>query len=198
MDSDMGVEANTSRQASDNCQGPPYQFTAQQQSAWDRLCQTANDSPIEPMHSDPDASVFRLNSLQLACLQFCVELLNQHYHDSAFECALVCALAALGYDQDGWLPLNSYVDILSKAVRIGQSLVVQHTLLLGSDSEDLFEDMQCKKDGDWTGEVLCEIPSISDRTRATRSDLLSSWLRTTIVVGTKSPMDWMLSIAFEI
>lgn len=146
----------------------------------------------------PDAPAFRLNRLQLPCLQFCVELLDQHYQASAFECPLVCALAALGYDQDGWLPLNSYVNILSKAIRIGQSFAVQHTLLLGSDSEDLFEDMERRKAGHWTGEVCCEIPSAFDRARMTRSELLCSWLETTAVVGTKTPMDWMMSIAFEV
>lgn len=139
-----------------------------------------------------------MSPLRLACLQFCVELLDQHYQGSPFECALVCALTALGYDQDGWLPLNSYVDILSKAIRIGQSFVVQHTLLLGSDSEDLFEEMERKRAGDWTGGILCEIPSEFNSARPTRSELLYSWLNTSIVVGTKSPMDWMLSTAFEI
>jgi hypothetical protein len=94
--------------------------------------------------------------------------------------------------------LNFYVDILSKAIRIGQSFVVQHTLLLGSDSEDLFDYMKCKKAGHWMGEMACEIPSVFDRVRMTRSDLLYSWLKTTTVVGTKSPMDWMIGVAFEI
>ena len=127
-----------------------------------------------------------------------MELLNQHYQASAFECVLVCALAALGYDQDGWLPLNHYGDCLSKTIRIGQSLVVQHTVLWGSDSDDLFEEMERKRAGDWTGEVLCEIPSEFNRARPTRSELLYSWLQTTTTVGTKTPMDWMMSLAFEI
>jgi hypothetical protein len=194
MESDTGVEANTHRQGSVNWQGPQYRFTERQQIAWDRLWQAADDYPSNSL---PDAPAFRLNSLQLACLQFCVELLDQHYRASAFECPLVCALAAQGYDQNGWLPLNSYVDILSKAIRIGQSFAVQHTLLLGSDSEDLFEEMERKLAGDWSGAVLCEIPSEFDTAGKTRSELLYSWLTTTLV-GTKSPMAWMMSIAFEI
>jgi hypothetical protein len=199
VESDTGVEANIRRQSSDNWQGPRYRFTAQQQAAWDRLSQAADEYPIRQMRSrEPGGLEFRLNPLELACLQFCVELLDQHYQASAFECALVCALAALGYDQDGWLPLNSYVDILSKAIRIGQSFVVQHTLLLGSDSEDLFDYMKRKKAGYRTGEVGCEIPSPFDRAGMTRSELLYSWVKTTTVVGTKSPMDWMIGVAFEI
>lgn len=112
-------------------------------------------------------STFKVNSLQLAYLQFCVELLDQHYQASAFECALVCALAALSHDQDCWLFYTSYMDILSKVIRIGQGFVVQHTLLLGSDSEDLFEEMDRKKAGDWRDEA----------------------------VGTKTPMDWMMNTA---
>jgi hypothetical protein len=195
----MRGEANIRRQASDNWQGPRYRFTAEQQTAWERLWQAADDYPTRDMRSGlPDAGAFRLNPLQLACLQFCVALLDQHYQASEFECALVCALAALGYDQDGWLPLNSYVDILSKAIRLGQFFAVQHTLLLGSDSEELFEEMERKMAGDWSGAVLCEIPLEFDRAKMTRSELLYSWLNAKAVIGTKTPMDWMMSIAFEV
>jgi hypothetical protein len=140
-------------------------------------------------------STFKVNSLQLACLQFCVGLLDQQYQQSAFECALVCALAPLSHDEDCWLLRTSYVDILSKVIRIGRSLVVQHTLLLGSDSEFLFEELERKTAGDWRGEVLCEIPMECDRPGATRFEWLLSWLETTMVVGTKSPVDWMMKIA---
>ena len=141
-----------------------------------------------------------LRSLERACLQFCVELLDQHYEVETFECALVCALAALSHDDKGWLRLVSYVDILSKMIRIGQSLMVQHTLLLGSDAEERFEVLKRREAGLQTAEMLCEIPyeDDSESEGPTHAERLDFWLETTRTIRVKTPMVWMMSIAFEI
>jgi hypothetical protein len=65
-----------------------------------------------------DRTTFRVSALQLACLQFCAELVDQEYQDSPFDCALVCALAALGVDVHGWLNRDVYVDTLFCVHRI--------------------------------------------------------------------------------
>lgn len=101
-----------------------------------------------------------MNPLQRACLKFCLELLGQSYQTSAFECALVCAWAALGFDEGGWLPLSSYVDVISKAIRMSQSFGFHVALLLGSDSKRRFAEMERKNAGDRPGEEeFCEVPS---------------------------------------
>lgn len=43
-----------------------------------------------------------LSPLQEACLDFCIELLNQRIQVHEYDCALVCALAVLGCRFDGW------------------------------------------------------------------------------------------------
>ncbi|KAF3404026.1 hypothetical protein F1880_010314 [Penicillium rolfsii] len=137
--------------------------------------QALND-PCGQTSSEENASTFHLNALQRACLDFCTVLLEQHYQTSAFGCALVYGLAALGYDHRGWLPFNAYVDELSKVIWVGQSFVVQSALLMGSDSEDCFEYTKDAKD--WLGKAACHVPKC-------------------ILVGTNIPVDWMMSISFE-
>jgi hypothetical protein len=84
-------------------------------------------------------------------------------------------------------------------IRIGQSFIVQQTLLLGSDSKDIFEELEKrelerKRIGDWTGEMLCEIPAEDDEPGTTRWERLDSWVKNTTAVGTKTSIDWMMSI----
>ncbi|KAJ6117868.1 DNA helicase recq [Penicillium sp. IBT 18751x] len=153
------------------------------------------NDPVSGKGSEEDASTFRLNTLQHACLDFCIALLDQPYQTSAFDCALVCGLAALGYDHRGWLPFNAYVDILSKAIRIGQSFVVHYALLKGSDSEDYFDYMEGKDAKEWQGEEACHI---LNKKGLEFSEWLSALRNSRMVFGTKNPMGWMMSIAFEI
>jgi hypothetical protein len=58
--------------------------------------------------------------------------------------------------------------------------------------------MERKKAGDRSGEAFREVPSNSNGVETTRMEWLDAWLKTTGIVGTKSPMDWMISVAVEI
>jgi len=43
-----------------------------------------------------------LTRIQKACLDFCIELLNQTVTQREYDSTLVCALAMLGVNEDGW------------------------------------------------------------------------------------------------
>ncbi|KAJ5396387.1 uncharacterized protein N7487_003512 [Penicillium crustosum] len=49
-----------------------------------------------------------LTELDRACLDFCIELLNQQIHVQDYECALLCALAVQGHGPGGWRTADSF------------------------------------------------------------------------------------------
>ncbi|MCP5939805.1 hypothetical protein NL351_28235, partial [Klebsiella pneumoniae] len=64
--------------------------------------------------------------MQLAALEFCIELLNQTMQQRETEMALVCALAVLGVRPTGkgFRDEQTFPSILSSIIKVAHSMVV--------------------------------------------------------------------------
>lgn len=71
-----------------------------------------------------------LEQQEQACLEFCVELLNQRHCTHKYKSALVCVIAVLGRGVDGWRNADSYPPILSRVIKIARFFVVEKVLWL--------------------------------------------------------------------
>lgn len=113
-------------------QSPAYQFTARQQQKWARLWQLVQHPEPQPELQDVDEALqpWLLERREQACLEFCVELLNQRHRTHEYESALVCAMAVLGRGVDGWRDADSYPPILSRVIKIARFFVVEKALWL--------------------------------------------------------------------
>jgi hypothetical protein len=54
-----------------------------------------------PQDPTPDRAIPPLTLIQRACLDFCIELLNQRVVHREYDCALMCAMAVLGVRNQG-------------------------------------------------------------------------------------------------
>lgn len=70
----------------------------------------------------------KLSEIQKACLDFCIELLNQRITQREYDSALVCALAVQGVTPTGWREPGLYTTILSAIIKVGRFMVVQKAL----------------------------------------------------------------------
>lgn len=113
-------------------QSPAYQFTARQQQKWAQLWQLVQHPEPQPELQDVDEALqpWLLERREQACLEFCVELLNQRHRTHKYESALVCAMAVLGRGVDGWRNTDSYPPILSRVIKIARFFVVEKALWL--------------------------------------------------------------------
>ncbi|KAJ2518949.1 hypothetical protein H4217_003005 [Coemansia sp. RSA 1939] len=111
---------------------PVYQFTARQKQKWNQLWQLVQHPEPGPalQPGDEDIQSWILGQHEQACLEFCIELLNQHYQTYEYESALVCAMAVLGCKVNGWHDPDSYPTILSRVIKIAHFFVVERALWL--------------------------------------------------------------------
>ncbi|KAJ5609933.1 hypothetical protein N7510_006652 [Penicillium lagena] len=139
-------------------QSPPYRFTPRQRRAWQALWRCAQDtrgSP-DPMDSqgqdrgqsqgDHTDEEYQMTSIQTACMDFCIELLNQRIGAEEYECALVCALAVLGQGRDRWRDAESYPPILSKMIKISRFMVLHKSLRLDPRAEAIIQYMRDRRE----------------------------------------------------
>lgn len=75
-----------------------------------------------------------LTKLQIACLDFCIELLNQRINFNEYECPLLTALAVQGLGPGGWRTCDSFPPILSKVIKVARFMVLHKALLLAPDA----------------------------------------------------------------
>ncbi|BCR90122.1 uncharacterized protein ACHE_60008A [Aspergillus chevalieri] len=62
--------------------------------------ETGNAGSTEP--------AWMMSPMERACLEFCIELLNQRHRAHEYESPLVCAMAVLGWGETGWRDPDSY------------------------------------------------------------------------------------------
>jgi hypothetical protein len=78
--------------------------------------QVSEDEFLQFGNADRDTpdnrAQFELSTVDTACLDFCMELLNQRTRVEDYECALICALAVQGRGEAGWRDADSYPPIL--------------------------------------------------------------------------------------
>ncbi|KAJ9480835.1 hypothetical protein VN97_g12688, partial [Penicillium thymicola] len=118
-----------------NWRSPRYQFTPRQTRTWRELWRLAQaqarsqTGDLSPTATGPDSQsnteaqsydAFSTSPIQVACMDFCIELLNQHIGASEYESAFVCVLAVLGRTSYGWKDTHSYPPILSKILKIAR------------------------------------------------------------------------------
>jgi hypothetical protein len=78
-------------------------------------------------------------AIKQACLEFCVELLNQCHRTHEYESALVCAMAVQGWGpgKARWQDPSSYPPILSQVIKVARFMVVQKALWLDPHARDI-------------------------------------------------------------
>ncbi|KAJ5738986.1 hypothetical protein N7533_011770 [Penicillium manginii] len=128
---------------------PHYRFNRRQRKAWQHLWTLATRSPSpDPYESDKDRtapatpaqpSPFHFQPIERACLDFCIELLNQRIGADEYECALVCALAVLGRSRTGWHTADSFPLILSRVIKLARFLVLGQALWLDPHAEQIVQ-----------------------------------------------------------
>ncbi|KAJ5443111.1 hypothetical protein N7445_004862 [Penicillium cf. griseofulvum] len=131
---------------------PQYQFTPRQSRTWRelwRLAQAQAEVPPgessttarsqgSPSHPDSQSyDAFSASPIQIACMDFCIELLNQRIGVSEYESAFVCALAVLGRTSYGWMDTDSYPPILSKILKIARFIVLHKAVRLDPYVDEL-------------------------------------------------------------
>ncbi|KAI9035034.1 uncharacterized protein KD926_004698 [Aspergillus affinis] len=135
-------------QAPHDWASPPYDFTPRQRQKWRRLWQAmqAEDAVVEAAAADHDEAEdpeelrqWVMTTRERACLEFCVELLNQRQRGHEYESALVCAMAVLGRSEHGWRSADSYPPILSKVIKIARFFVVQKALWLDPAARQIID-----------------------------------------------------------
>jgi hypothetical protein len=126
------------------------------------------DQPIQRIASESPAnrqnstnSPFQLAPIDLACLNFCIELLNHRIKVEDYESALICATAVLGRGEAGWRTAESYPPILSKLIKIARFMVVHKALKLDSTAEAmLYQLAKHQMAGDWDTKSSVNLPDI--------------------------------------
>jgi hypothetical protein len=117
-------------------ESPGYRFTPRQQHTWQILWQRTADlgamagGAAEENGRQPVAPMAILSPLQAACLDFCIELLNQSVEQHEYDSAMICALAVLGRQADGWSGPEDYPNLLSRVIKISRFLVVLKAIRL--------------------------------------------------------------------
>ncbi|KAE8384026.1 hypothetical protein BDV23DRAFT_189630 [Aspergillus alliaceus] len=107
---------------------PPYGMTPRQRKKWQQLWQLAtahSHTEGDFRERDPELARWIMSDIKHACLEFCIELLNQAYHAQEYESILICALAVLGHGEFGWRDPESYPPILSRVIKIGRYIIVR-------------------------------------------------------------------------
>lgn len=118
---------------------PSYELSSRQRRSWNVLWRLAKDhartttAPLDP------PTPFHYRDIELACIDFCLELLNQRINADEYECALVCALAVIGRSRTGWQTVEAYSPILSKIIKIARFIVLGRALWLDPHAEHIIQ-----------------------------------------------------------
>lgn len=145
-----------------------------------------------------------LTDLDRACLDFCIELLNQQIHVKDYECALLCALAVQGNGPGGWRTADTFPPILSKVIKIARFMVVHTALLLDPNAASIMQQMQDPRNvSDWQSESPLNdpsfvtsgshVPAMAPKTR-TFAQWVDHMVDLFMVRGSRSPIQWMLDL----
>jgi hypothetical protein len=103
---------------------------------------------------DDQLEAFVMTPLEMACLEFCIELLNQKTKVHKYESPLVCAMAVLGRGKQGWRDPDSFPLIISRVLKVARFLVVQKALWLDPQHWEIIQMwVAAAEQGLWTGEA---------------------------------------------
>jgi superfamily II DNA helicase RecQ len=74
---------------------------------------------------DGDEEEDKMTKLQMACLNFGLELLNQETRNHEFDSPLLAALAVIGVSEFGWRDASEYTPMLSETIKVCRFMIVQ-------------------------------------------------------------------------
>ncbi|THV78820.1 hypothetical protein D6D29_07372 [Aureobasidium pullulans] len=140
-----------------------------------------------------------MKTVQLAALDFCIELLNQAMQRHETEMALVCALAVLGVRPagKGFRDEEVFPSILSSIIKIAHFMVVlKAEQVTGEICEEEWAAIESPCAFDDSGYESEQPPRPPKRRRGTRSSFqwVKKMMDAFMVRGTASPMQWMLDL----
>ena len=202
---------------------PKYQLTRRQREAWKVLLREASREHAagasqeveEQAEEEQEGQEEQLSDTQKACLHFCITLLDQQVQAHEYESALVCALAVLGVQRDGWKTASQYPSTLSAVIKISRFLAVQQALeqggtgvgqgqalLLATESQGEQSKQRRQR---WIveeeeEEVVEEEEDGIERRRWSNTNppscvqVLKSIMDKFMIRGSHSPMQWMLDL----
>jgi hypothetical protein len=86
---------------------------------------------------DTEVEAWQMTPIEQACLEFCIELMNQRHRTHEYESALVCAMAVQGWGEARWRDPSSYPPILSRVLKVARFMVVQKALWLDPHAREI-------------------------------------------------------------
>ena len=197
-------------QAEHDWGSPEYQFTRRQFQAFQQLIEEAerevNDEQEEGDEDDEDddgqeeeeddKKPQRLTGLQKACLDFCIELLNQTVTRREYDSALVCALAVLGVTEKGWKGPDQYPQVLSAVIKIARFMVVQKALeMRGTADGDNFNHNSAYdfNDSGYESDGSNSTGPLRQQSKGCLQ-FVAEMMDSFMIRGSHSPMQWMLDL----
>jgi hypothetical protein len=89
------------------------------------------------METDDDAEPFELRPIEIALLEFCIDLLRQKIRNDEYGCAFICATAVLGCGQFDWATPESFPPQISSIIKIARFFVLHKALRLDPRSVEI-------------------------------------------------------------
>ncbi|QGA18638.1 hypothetical protein EYB26_006323 [Talaromyces marneffei] len=184
-------ELSPSPESSESSRSDDESFPDDDEMDEDRNHDSEPDPELDPTQQ---SAIPPLTPIQRACLDFCIELLNQRVVHREYDCALVCSMAVLGVrDRGGWRTPEDYPPILSKVIKLARFMVVRKAMEL-ADQEEEAEPTSSMQEEDWDSAYG---GSPSARPRMSQKGCLqwvTQMMDQFMVRGFQSPMQWMLDL----
>ncbi|KAL2801581.1 hypothetical protein BJX63DRAFT_417051 [Aspergillus granulosus] len=99
--------------------------------------------PMDPEEEHADRiQAFIMTPIKTACLEFCIELLNQKTKVHEYESLLVCAMAVLGRGEKSWRDPENYPPIISRVLKLDPEAMEIVRMWAAS-----------REQGSWTGDA---------------------------------------------
>jgi superfamily II DNA or RNA helicase len=175
---------------------PPYKFNIQQKTAFSALADA-----VEEFELVKDLKDVRDERIMAACLDFCLSLLAQRMQQNEYGMAMVCALAVLGVDIEGWKSPSTYPPILSAIIKGARFMVATKAAILAGDGElvrdEEEEELLVENSYDLglaQSTIITSRHNTPNNNKKTCIKLVTSMMDAFMVRGTQGPMQWMLDL----
>lgn len=90
---------------------------------------------MDPEELEPEP--FELRPIEIALLEFCIDLLRQKIRNDEYGCAFICATAVLGCGPFGWATPENFPPKISSIIKISRFLVLHKALRLDPQSLEI-------------------------------------------------------------
>jgi len=153
------------------------------------------ERPPENEEEASNITVPPLSPVERACLDFCIELLNQRITRREYDSALVCAAAVLGVREGGFRTPEDYPPILSRVIKVARFMVVKKAVELSDEpeEEDAAELPSSMDHTDWDS-AYGGSPPPSSPGRKGCLQWVTQMMDRFMVRGSQGPTQWMLDL----